>query len=79
MISSIEFCRRYTDFLEIIDHVIKPEYYPAIRKMYETDPHDLVTPTGCFTCESAVIGFIFSVMLNTHKKLSKEFASAASR
>lgn len=77
MLTATEFCSRYIGWLQTIEQVTKPEYYPAIRNLYETDPQDLVTPTALFTSESACIGFLWVRMVHIHEELSKEAASVA--
>jgi hypothetical protein len=48
--------------------------YPIIDKMYDTDPHDLVTPEGYFTHESHAFGYVWSLFLrkcDEHEYLKK--------
>ena len=71
MISAIEFVDRYIEWLEVIDHTINENYYPAIRQMYVTDPQDLIRPVACFTSEEHAIGFIYCSLLMTHKRLQE--------
>jgi hypothetical protein len=75
-VSAIEFVTKYVDWLEVIDHVVKPEYYPAMRKMYCIDPHDLVRPDTFFTSESHAIGLIWCLMMKTHKQIVRENQNA---
>lgn len=76
MISASEFVDRYTEWLEIIDATLRPEYYPAIRRMYITDPHDLVTPESRFSSQASAIGFLFCMIITTHKQLKAESSYA---
>ena len=71
MITAIEFCSMYIEWLEMIDHTINENYYPAIRQMYVTDPEDLIRPVACFTSEEHAIGFIYCTLLKTHKALQE--------
>lgn len=72
MITAIEFCSRYVEWLEMIDQTIRAEYYPAIREMYKFDPHDLISPVACFCNEGSAFGFIYLSMLNVHKRLQEK-------
>jgi len=72
MITAIEFVTRYVEWLEGIDHCIAQELYPAIKKMYCRDPHDLITPHACFASECHAIGFIWCELIKTHKQLLQE-------
>ena len=76
MITAIEFVDRYIEWLEVIDHTINENYYPAIRQMYVRDPHDLISPAACFTSEDHAIGFIYCTLLMTHKRLQEAKAVA---
>ena len=76
-VSAVEFCERYIGWLEMIDPVIKPEYYPAIRKLYCTAPQDLITPEAMFVSAEHAIGFIWCMLINTHKQLNKDAANAS--
>jgi hypothetical protein len=73
---AIEFCRIYTAILEEIDWLIMPDYYPALRAMYMSDPRDLITPGHEFPNRDAVYGFIFRMLLKKHAELKKEAVSA---
>jgi hypothetical protein len=76
MITAVEFTTRYIEWLEEIDQVINDKYYPAIRVMYCTDPHDLISPVACFVSEEHAIGFIWKSLVMTHKQRLKENANA---
>ena len=76
MLTAVEFTTRYIEWLEEIDQVINDKYYPAIRVMYCTDPHDLISPVACFVSEEHAIGFIWKSLVMTHKQLQKENANA---
>jgi hypothetical protein len=70
-VSAVEFCRIYIEILEQIDHCILPEYYPAIRNLYKTDPHDLVTPQTCFVSRDHAFGFIYGLLIREYQRLQK--------
>ena len=40
----IEFIEKFHDYVAEIELVVTPGFYPVIRKLYETDPHELITP-----------------------------------
>lgn len=71
MISAIEFCDRYGEWLEIIETAVTGSHWKAVRKLYETDPQDLISPVACFTSEEHAIGFIFALLLKTHKQMKE--------
>jgi hypothetical protein len=77
VINAIEFCARYIEWLEEIDHVINEAYYPAIRRMYITAPQDLISPVACFYNDEHAIGFIWNTLVKTHKGMQKESQHAA--
>jgi hypothetical protein len=71
MITAIEFCDRYIEWLEMIDATINEIYYPAIRKLYCIAPQDLITPVACFTNKEHAVGFIYCTLLKMHIQLQK--------
>ena len=76
MISAIEFCSRYGEWLEMIERSVTGSHFKAIRQMYETNPEDLISPAACFTSEEHAIGFIYCTLLKTHKILQEAKAVA---
>lgn len=72
MISAVEFCDRYGEWLELIESALTGSHFKAIRKLYETDPEDLISPVACFTSEDHAIGFIFSLVVKTHNQIKEE-------
>lgn len=76
MISRIKFCEQYAEWLEVIDPVIDEAYYPAIRALYMKDPKTLIEPGVTFTDANHVIGFLFTLLIETHKQLSKANSDA---
>lgn len=78
-VSSNEFVSRYIEWLEVIDHCINPDLYPAIRKMYCIDPRDLITPDAMFVSESHAIGFIWCSLIQKHKQMEKAKQDACIR
>ena len=66
---AIEFIVRYPEYLETIRKVTKEEYYPALKKLEEIDPHDLVKPDTWFADENAALGFVYRLfMMEVRKK-----------
>jgi hypothetical protein len=76
MISAIEFIDRYIEWLEQIDAMLNESHYPAIRRMYCKDPHDLISPVACFSSEEHAIGFIVSILMKTQKQITEAAAHA---
>jgi predicted GH43/DUF377 family glycosyl hydrolase len=60
---AIEFVIRYLDYVEQLEKVIKPEYQPAITKLKEPDPHDIVRPEHYFNSEAEAVGEVFRLFL----------------
>jgi hypothetical protein len=60
---AIEFIRNYKTYLAEIEQVIKPEYLPAINRLKEIDPHDLITPAGWFQGAVNARGYVWSLFL----------------
>jgi hypothetical protein len=65
----IQFISKYTDYLQEIREVVKPEYYSVIDQLMRIDPHDLVTPDSWFMSESSVRGFVWTMFLNKSKSI----------
>ena len=53
----------------MIEKVIKDEYKPAVEKLRETDPHDLVRPDSYFDSEQSALGYVFNLFQIESKKL----------
>lgn len=66
----------YIEILESMDHMIDPKCYPAIRRLYCTDPHDLISPAGCFVSREHAVGFVWSLLAKTHAAMQKESVDA---
>ena len=77
MISRIKFCEQYAEWLELIDPIIGAKYYPAIRALYMKDPESIIPSGTTFTNSHQAIGFLFTLLIETHKKMQKENANAA--
>ena len=60
---AIEFVTRYPDYINHLESVVKPEYLPAIRKLRERDPHDLVKPEHYFNSEAEAVGVVYRMFL----------------
>ena len=60
---AIEFVNRYPDYLTYLEAVVKPEYLPAIRKLKERDPHDIVKPEHYFSSEAEAVGVVYRMFL----------------
>ncbi len=65
---AIEFISNYEAYLAEIEQVIKPEYKPAINRLREKDPHDLVRPDTWFPSASGARGYVFTLFLKEIKQ-----------
>lgn len=66
---AIEFIIKFPDFVLEIESVIKPEYYPVIEELKNTDPHDLIKPEEWFIDSKYARGFVWSMFLKNCKKV----------
>ena len=66
---AIIFIRNYQKYIDMIEKVIKDEYKPAVEKLRETDPHDLVRPDSYFDSEQSALGYVFNLFQIESKKL----------
>jgi len=62
------FVLKYPIFLDMIEKVVKEEYQPAILRLRETDPHDLVTPSAYFDSPQSALGYVFNLLLLESRK-----------
>ena len=60
---AIEFVHNYEKYLDEIQNVIKPELYPIVDELRETDPHDLVRPETWFQNEDNAKGYVWSMFV----------------
>ncbi len=60
---AIEFVNNYEKYLGEIEQVVKPEYLPAINRLKNNDPHDLVRPESWFHAETDARGFVWTMFL----------------
>ena len=65
---AIEFVNNYENYLTEIEQVVKPEYQPAIERLRENDPHELVKPGTWFQGENNARGYVWSLFLQEIKK-----------
>lgn len=56
---SIDFVNNYPSYVKMVEKTVKPEYYPVIRAMYKTDPHELIEPDHYFSSAHEAIGYVF--------------------
>jgi hypothetical protein len=66
---AIVFIRNYHKYLDMIEAVIKEDYKPALEKLREVDPHDLVRPDSYFDSEQSALGFTFTLFLIESRRL----------
>jgi len=67
---AIEFVINYPQYLAEIEQAVKPEYYPAIQELKDSDPRDFVAPETWFVNETAARGYVWSLFLNRKRKLT---------
>jgi hypothetical protein len=60
---AIRFVANYENFLDEIKSVIKPELYPIIEDLQQTDPHDLVSPDTWFQSENDARGYVWGMFI----------------
>ena len=60
---SIEFIVNYKSYLAEIEQVIRPEYQPALDRLKEMDPQDLITPATWFQGAVNARGFVWSLFI----------------
>lgn len=60
---ALEFIARYPEYLETIRKVTKEEYYPALKRLEDIDPRDLVKPDTWFADENAAMGFVYRLFI----------------
>jgi len=65
---AIEFVMNFEKYLTEIEQVIKTEYLPAIERLKEKDPHDIVRPESWFQSESAARGYVWTMFLKESRK-----------
>jgi hypothetical protein len=53
----------------MIEKVVKEEYRPALEKLREVDPHDLIRPDSYFDSEQSALGFAFTLFLIESRRL----------
>ena len=68
---SIIFIRKYENYLNEIQQVVKPEYQSVIDELKEIDPHDLVTPDTWFNNETSTRGLVWTLFLLKVKEEGK--------
>jgi hypothetical protein len=69
---SMEFIRKYPDYLQTIKMVTKTEYYPVLELMEGWDPHDLVRPESWFPDENSSLGYVYRLFIKEVRKSEKE-------
>ena len=65
MLNATQFIEQYTAIVEEFDHIAHPDTCPAIRRLYCIDPHDLITPHGCFVSMEHARGFVATLIMKT--------------
>jgi hypothetical protein len=65
---AIEFVNNYENYLSEIEQVIKAEYQPALERLRDNDPHDLIKPDTWFQGSQNARGFVWALFLQEIKK-----------
>ena len=68
---AIEFINRYHDNISQLEKVVRPEFEPAIKKLKERDPHDIVKPEHYFNSDAEAMGVVFRLFLKQIIGISK--------
>jgi len=66
---SIEFIRKYPDYIQTIRKVSKEEYYPILDILESWNPHDLVKPETWFPDENSSLGFVYRLFIKEIRKM----------
>lgn len=69
---AIEFIRNYPDYISELEQVIKPELFPILEELKNTDPHDLVGPDVWFVSETQARGYVWSLFVRKCQDKNKE-------
>jgi hypothetical protein len=77
MLNATQFIEQYTAIVEEFDHIAHPDTYPAIRRLYCIDPHDLIPPHACFVSLEHARGFVATLLMKTVAEMKT--ASEATR
>ena len=72
MLNATQFIEQYTTIVEEFDHIAHPDTYPAIRRLYCIDPHDLIPPHACFVSLDHARGFVATLLMKTVAEMKKE-------
>lgn len=72
MMTAVQFIDQYTAIVEEFDQIAHPNTYPAIRRLYCIDPHDLISPSGCFVSRDHARGFVASLLMKTVAEMKAE-------
>lgn len=67
---AIKFVANYENFLDEIKSVIKPELYPIIEDLQQTDPHDLVSPDTWFQNQNDARGYVWGMFIKRVRMFS---------
>jgi hypothetical protein len=65
---AIEFINNFEAYLSEREQVVKPEHYPAINRLRENDPHDLVRPDTWFQGATNARGYVWALFLQEIRK-----------
>ena len=63
----LNFISDYPTYVGMLEDIVKPEYYPIIKKMYETDPHDLCSP-DTILLNNSELGIVWKYFIQLKNK-----------
>ena len=72
MMTAVQFIEQYTAIVEEFDQIAHSDTYPAIRRLYCIDPHDLITPYACFVSLEHARGFVATLLMKTVAEMKTE-------
>lgn len=64
---AFEFIQNYPRYISELEQIIKPELFPVLQKLKDTDPHDLVGPDVWFVSETQARGYVWSLFFQRCK------------
>ena len=65
---AISFVAKYPEYIETIRQVTRMECLPALKRLEDKDPHDVIKPETWFPDDNAALGFVYRLFLNEVRK-----------
>lgn len=60
---ALEFIRNYPNYILELEQVVKPELFPVIEELKNTDPHDIISPDCWFVSGTQARGYELNLFL----------------